>query len=76
MSGGPYSFLKSQLGGGSYAYNYRTSSGSVAPLAIETLDQAEAIVFWLAGFPSPVNGSGTMVASRKTVGFNNDPTNP
>jgi type II secretory pathway pseudopilin PulG len=72
-----YDDLKASMGtaGGPYAYTYQSSNGARGSLSIQTLDQAEAIVFWLAGFPTPyVNGQP--ISSRKTIGFNSDPTNP
>lgn len=65
-----------QLGTASQAYQFRDSSGSVQLLDLNTLDQAEALVFWLAGFPTPCNASGTPVAAFRTYGFNLDKDNP
>jgi hypothetical protein len=60
-----------------YAYSYwNTQYNQKRYLDIDTIDNAEAMVFWLGGFPTPVNGSGQPMASRKLIGFNSDPTNP
>ncbi len=70
-----YDALKASMGTIPYAYTYQTPTGSPGTLSIQTLDQAEAIVFWLGGFPTPfVNGQP--VSSRKIIGFHSDPTNP
>jgi prepilin-type N-terminal cleavage/methylation domain-containing protein len=62
---------------GYWAYNYLTPSGSTAALNLYTLDQAESLVFWLAGFPTPINISTKMpVAGRKMFGFHRDSDNP
>ena len=62
----------------SYGYNYISSSGSATPLNLDTMDQAEALVFWLGGFPTPYTQTGTPMplASRKLFGFHTDVTNP
>ncbi len=60
-----------------YGYNYLIG-GASKPLNLDTMDQAEALVFWLGGFPTPYTQSGTPVplASRKLFGFHTDVTNP
>ena len=62
----------------SYGYNYIASGGSATPLNLDTMDQAEALVFWLGGFPTPYTQTGTPMplASRKLFGFHTDVTNP
>lgn len=65
-----------QLGTNSQAYQFRDASGSVQLLDLNTLDQAEALVFWLAGFPTPCNASGVPAAAVRTYGFNLDKDNP
>jgi type II secretory pathway pseudopilin PulG len=76
-AGGPYSYMKGQLGGIGYAYNYMTATGQVQPLNIQYIDQGEALVFWLGGFPTPIDmSSGSTIGSRKLYGFNSDPTDP
>ncbi|MCA9099968.1 MAG: type II secretion system protein [Planctomycetales bacterium] len=47
---------------------YKKADGS-SPLDIDQLDAAEAIVFWLGGFPDNT-------AQNKLQGFSADPTNP
>ena len=44
-------------------------NGLAAPLEVDNLDQAEAIVFWLAGFPS-------LTTEIRTVGFSLNELNP
>ncbi len=52
------------------------SPGAVpVPLDMDTLDAAEALVFWLGGFPTPyINGQ--YIASQKLIGFSRDRFNP
>ncbi|MBS0210379.1 MAG: type II secretion system protein [Planctomycetes bacterium] len=46
-------------------------------LDIDTMDQAEALVFWLGGFPNVLNGtSSNYVSNTKLIGFSNDPSYP
>lgn len=59
-----------------YRYNYLDSSGSPVPLNLYSLDAAEALVFWLGGFPTPYNSNGLPLTSRKLCGFNLNPTDP
>lgn len=44
-------------------------------LDINNIDQAEALVFWLAGFPTNRN-SGTAAVETRVCGFSKDPTRP
>jgi prepilin-type N-terminal cleavage/methylation domain-containing protein len=71
-----YSDLKSNMGKDPFAYTYRNSAGGTGTLSIQYIDQAEAIVFWLGGFPSPISSNGQPLASRKLIGFNTNPSNP
>lgn len=64
------------LGNGAQPYQFRDSSGTVKLLDLNTLDQAEALVFWLAGFPTPCNSAGVPAAPTRTYGFNKDRDNP
>jgi len=68
--------IPGRLGTASQAYQYRNASGSVQLLDLSTLDQAEALVFWLAGFPTPCNAAGIPVAPTRVYGFNLDKDNP
>lgn len=62
---------------GAWAYNYLNASGSAAGLNLNTLDQAEALVFWLSGFPTPYNAATKLpVAGRKMFCFHRDSDNP
>lgn len=65
-----------KLGTASQAYTYRDAAGNVQLLDLNTLDQAEALVFWLSGFPAPCNARGIPVAQSRTYGFNLDKDNP
>lgn len=65
-----------RFGTASQAYTYRDASGSPALLDLYKLDQAEALVFWLGGFPTPCNSAGTPVAPSRLYGFNLDKDNP
>jgi prepilin-type N-terminal cleavage/methylation domain-containing protein len=59
-------------------YKVPTSGGTVS-LNLNTLDQAEALVFWLAGFPTPVStgtGGGQPIAPSRLFGFNVDTDSP
>lgn len=59
-----------------WGYNY-LSNGSIQPLDLRTLDQAESLVFWLGGFPTPINSSTQApVATRRLFGFHRDTDNP
>lgn len=64
------------LGAGSQPYTYRAADGSVLPLDLNTLDQAETLVFWLGGFPTPVKPDGTPLIAQKTFGFSIDRDSP
>lgn len=70
---GSYANLKKTI---TTNYNYLSMSGSVTPLNLDTLDQAEAVVFWLSGLPTPYNANGSRLASRKLFGFHANPKNP
>lgn len=59
---------------GSY-YNY-LNGASTATLSLHNLDQAEALVFWLGGFPTPVTSTGGPIANRRLFGFHRDEDNP
>lgn len=68
---GAYSTLKSTIASN---YNY-LNNGTATTLNLDLLDQAEALVFWLGGPPTPyVNG--LPVTSRKLFGFHTNPQNP
>lgn len=62
---------------GAYTYRIGTSGSSVASLNLDTLDQAEALVFWLGGMPAPFDKSkGSYAAGNKLIGFHMDAQNP
>jgi prepilin-type N-terminal cleavage/methylation domain-containing protein len=66
-------------------YTYQTHSSSYQPnggtarLSMDTLDAAEALVFWLGGMPTPYNASGApagYITGSKLCGFNKRPNDP
>jgi hypothetical protein len=57
-----------------WSYNY-LNNGALSKLDLDTLDQAESLVFWLGGFPTPLNGTAP-VASQKLFGLHRDSDNP
>jgi hypothetical protein len=60
-----------------WGYNYLpTGASSTVPLNLNTLDQAEALVFWLGGFPTPLNSNGVPVAQQRIFGMHRDSDNP
>lgn len=60
-----------------WGYNFRNSDRLIVPLDLERLDAAEALVFWLGGFPTPYDTlDGTPIAPTKLFGFHKDRNNP
>ncbi|MGC3969285.1 MAG: prepilin-type N-terminal cleavage/methylation domain-containing protein [Pirellulales bacterium] len=69
--------LMSGTGVTAQPYNYKNQAGDIRQLDLNTLDQAEAIVFWLGGFPTPYNSSSSAaVANRRIYGFHRDADAP
>lgn len=66
-----YNDLKTAL---TTAYNNAAPGGPVPSL--DTLDQAEALVFWLGGPPTPRNASGQTQGTTKLAGFSASPSDP
>ncbi len=65
--------IATNFGAGTQGYNYKNAAGQLTPLDLDTLDQAEAIVFWLGGFPKPYNTANqTTIANRRIFGFHRD----
>lgn len=62
------------------AYNFSLDNGqNVNPLDLNNLDQAEALVFWLAGPPTPWDTTVTpavRIGSTKLHGFSANPLDP
>jgi hypothetical protein len=57
--------------------NFQGAYGSYYDL--DMMDQAEALVFWLGGFPTPRSGgsaTGSLLGSSKLFGFCTSPTQP
>lgn len=76
-----YSDMRDRIAGqGAYSgiqgYNYYDSTGTLQPLDFNTLDQAEALVYWLGGPPTPYDSSGNRLGSTKLFGFSADVTDP
>ncbi|MBL9085279.1 MAG: hypothetical protein JNK76_25965 [Planctomycetales bacterium] len=63
---------------GGQGYNFVSATGGQAfPLDLNRLDAAEAIVFWLGGFPTPVRTTSLLpVANRRIFGFHRDADAP
>jgi len=64
------------FGTGTQAYTFRAADGSVQLLDLNMLDQAEALVFWLGGMPTPCKADGSPVAAIRNFGFNKDSDSP
>ncbi len=66
------------LGDGSPGYNFQSpAGGELRPIDIGTLDAAEALPFWLAGFPTPIDSTTKRpAAQRKLFGFHRDSDAP
>lgn len=63
--------------GDAWGYNFALPDGALAPLNLNSLDQAESLVFWLAGFPTPISPTTKQpVAGRKMFGFHRDSDDP
>jgi len=57
--------------------NYKVRGGeNVVALDLGRLDSAEALVFYLGGFPTPVGQSGMPLGPDQLFGFNKDPGAP
>lgn len=60
-----------------WQYNYKDANGSVQSLDLNKLDQAESLVFWLGGFPTPIDPSTNQpIVGRKLYGFHKSTTDP
>ncbi|HEX3871791.1 MAG TPA: prepilin-type N-terminal cleavage/methylation domain-containing protein, partial [Pirellulales bacterium] len=60
-----------------YKYYNLTPSGQVVKLDMNTIDPAEALVFWLAGFPCPyITTMNGYIAPKKLIGFSKNQSNP
>ncbi|MCE9604729.1 MAG: type II secretion system GspH family protein [Planctomycetia bacterium] len=79
---GNFDTLRNQIastafGTGTQIYRYRKAVGTITALDLNTLDQAEALVFWLGGMPTPVDGTtGLPIVANRLFGFNRDRDNP
>ena len=72
-----------QTGNKAYLFNYNPGgqqgggNGGYQKLNLDNMDQAEALVFWLGGFPTPYSSqTGAPMGSRKLYSFHTDVTNP
>ncbi len=63
---------------GGQGYSYRDDlNGQIFPLDLNRLDAAESLVFWLGGFPAPVELlTDPHVAYRRIFGFHRDQDRP
>jgi hypothetical protein len=60
-----------------WKYNFAHTESVLIPLNLETLDPAEAFVFWLGGFPTPLDeATKKPIATRKLFGFHRDSDHP
>lgn len=60
-----------------WSYNFLGKNGRLQPLDLERLDAAEALVFWLGGFPIPlVPDTKQPIANRRLFGFHRDEDDP
>jgi prepilin-type N-terminal cleavage/methylation domain-containing protein len=59
-----------------YSYTYQSVNSGSSRCNLNTMDQAEALVFWLGGFRAPIDKNGYPMSSRKLIGFSSDPANP
>ena len=60
-----------------WKYNFAMPDGSLGALDLDNLDAAESLVFWLGGFPTPVDPTTkNPIASRKLFGFHRDSDDP
>jgi hypothetical protein len=60
-----------------WVYNFLRPDGSLGILNLDTLDPAEAIVFWLGGFPTPIDQSTKQpITTRRLCGFHRGSDNP
>lgn len=63
--------------GNQWNYNYLDSEGKPRSLDLETLDPAEALVFWLGGFPTPIDRETKQpMAPRRLFGLHRDSDDP
>jgi prepilin-type N-terminal cleavage/methylation domain-containing protein len=61
------------------AYNYFDAAGVVQPLDLDNLDQAESLVFWLGGLPTPLDMSlapPQPMIGKRLYGFSSNASNP
>lgn len=73
---GSYATVRQLISAGEPTYSFRDAAGQTRRLDLDTLDQAEALVFWLGGFPAPVDAERQPPNAMKVIGFNADPQNP
>lgn len=58
-------------------YKFLDAQGNSRPLDLATLDAAESLVFWLGGFPTPIDPQHkTSIANRRIFGFHRDADDP
>lgn len=63
--------------GNKWSYNFLKPDDSFGTLDLETLDPAETLVFWLGGFPTPIDHTTKKpIATHKLFGFHRDTDDP
>ncbi len=69
--------IKAGFGPNTQGYNFKNAAGETKPLDLDTLDQAETLIFWLGGFPTPYNTANrSSIANRRIFGFHRDQDSP
>lgn len=60
-----------------WKYQAVRRSGELAPLDLSQLDPAEALIFWLNGFPTPLDSATKQpLIAAKFISFHRDPSDP
>jgi hypothetical protein len=73
---GDYDRLKQKIAT-EWKYDYLDRDGAVQALDLDRLDPAESVVFWLNGFPTPLDpATKKPIAELKEFPFHRDPTDP
>jgi hypothetical protein len=73
---GDYDRLKQKIAT-EWKYDYLDRDGAVQSLDLDRLDPAESVVFWLNGFPTPLDpATKKPIVELKEFTFHRDPTDP
>ncbi|MBL9094860.1 MAG: hypothetical protein JNL96_26810 [Planctomycetaceae bacterium] len=58
-------------------YKFLDAQDNIRPLDLATIDAAESLVFWLGGFPTPIDPQQkTPIANRRIFGLHRDADDP